>query len=94
MMTSEAKGISQVKPRLGEGRAGIKWKKIFKFPVSQPLDKHKQWKLLPSRRPIIQTTEFSILQQPQNVIQSKTKLKILVFSTGMFYSSRKFMTSS
>ena len=38
VVTPQAKGISRVKPILGQGRAGIK-RKIFKFPVSQPFDK-------------------------------------------------------
>ena len=71
----EAKGISQVKPRLGQGRAGIK-RKMLTFPVSQPSDKPKQPKLLPGRKPIIQITERPPLQQSQDIIQSKTRLKI------------------
>ena len=34
---SEAKGVTQIKPRLGQGRAGIKQK--IKLPVSLPLDR-------------------------------------------------------
>ena len=49
IITSEVKGISQVKPRLGQGRAGIK-QKTLKFPVSPPLDKPEQTQLLPGRK--------------------------------------------
>ena len=77
IITSEAKGISQVKPRLGQGTAGIK-QKTLTFPVSPLLDKPEQLQLLPGRRPIILIAEKSILQQPQNIIQPKTKLKISV----------------
>ena len=44
IITSEAKGVSQLKLRLGQGRAGIKQK--IKLPVSPPLN-----------RPIIQLKE-------------------------------------
>ena len=50
-MTSEAKSVPQIKPRLGQGRAGIK--QIIKLPMSQPINK-----------PIIQIREKAILQQP------------------------------
>ena len=72
IITSEAKGKSQVKPILDQGRTGIKWKTL-KIPVSQLLDKPEQQQLLPGRRPIIQIAERPILQQPQNIIQSKRK---------------------
>ena len=68
----ETKIISHVKPRIGQDRAGIK-KKMLTFPVSQPYDKPEQPQLLTGRKPIIQIAERSILQQPQNVTQSKTK---------------------
>ena len=54
-----------MKPRLGQGRAGIKGK--IKLPVSAPLD-----------RPIIQLKENPISQQPQNLVQPKTISKVLV----------------
>ena len=41
VVTSEARGMSQVKPRLGQGRAGIK-RKVFNFRVSSLLDKPEQ----------------------------------------------------
>ena len=68
--------MSQIKPRLGQGRAGIK-QNPFRFHVSPPLDKPEQ-QLLSGRRPIIQVTERPILQQPQNIIQPKATSKILV----------------
>ena len=37
------------------------------------LDKPEQPQLLPGRRPVIQIAERPILQQPQNIIQPKTK---------------------
>ena len=49
MITSKPRGISEVKPRLGQGRVGLK-QKTFKFPVSQPLDKQEQPQLLTGRR--------------------------------------------
>ena len=55
----EAKGMSQGKPRLGQGRAGIKTK-MLKLPVSHSYDKLKQPKLLPGRKPIIQIAEKRI----------------------------------
>ena len=58
------KGVSQIKPRLGQGRAGIKWK--IKFPAS------------PLNRPIIQLKEKLISQQPQNLVQPKITLKVPV----------------
>ena len=69
VISSEAKGISQVKLRLGQGRVGIK-QKMFKFLISQPLDKPEQSTLVPGRRPMIQ-----IAERP---IPSKTRSK---FST-------------
>ena len=62
--TPEVKGISQVKPRSGQGRAGIK-QQMLKFPLSQQHDKPEQPKLLPGRKPIVQ-----IAERP---IQPKTK---------------------
>ena len=57
IVSSEAKGITQNKPRLGQGRAGIKRK--IKPHLSQQLNKP------------IQSGE-PILQQPQNTAQLKT----------------------
>ena len=59
----ETKIISHVKPRIGQGRTGIK-RKMLTFPVSQPYDKPKQPKLLPGRKTIIQIVKRLILQQP------------------------------
>ena len=67
--------MSHVKPRIGQGRAGIK-RKMLKFPVSQPYSKPEQSKLLPGRNPIIQIAERPILQHPRNITQSKTRSKI------------------
>ena len=53
IITSDTKGISQVKPRLGWGREGIN-KTTLKFPLSPPLHKPEQPKLLPGRILIIQ----------------------------------------
>ena len=62
---SEVKGVTQVKPRLGHCRVGIKWK--IKFPVSLPHDE-----------PIVQLKEKTISQQPQNVVQPKMTVKVPV----------------
>ena len=70
----EPKGISQVKPRLGQGRAGIK-QKTFRFPMSQLLDTLEP-KLLPGRRSIMQIAESLPLQQSQNINESKTRSKV------------------
>ena len=67
VISPEAKGKSQVKPRLGQCREGIK-RNLLKFPVSQLHVKPEQPKLLPGRRPIIQISE--------RLIQSKTRLKV------------------
>ena len=56
LILPEAKIISHIKPRIGQGRAGIK-RKTLKFPVSQPYNKPEQTKLLPGRKPIIQIAE-------------------------------------
>ena len=48
------------------------------FPVSQPLEKPEQPQLLPGRRTIIQIAERPILQQPQNITEPKTRLKISI----------------
>ena len=60
-------GISQVKPRLGQGRVGIRYK-MLKFHVSHPLDKPKQPQLLSGRKPIIQLAERPFFLKPQNII--------------------------
>ena len=83
------KGISQVKPRLGQSRADIKWRTL-KFPVSWTLDKPKQPQLLPGRRPIIQIAERPILQQPPNSIQPKIRPKIPVPESPIFPESSWF----
>ena len=62
---SEVKSVTQNKPRLGQGRGGIKQK--IKFPISPLLNK-----------PIIQSTEKPVLQQAQNIAQPKTTSKVLV----------------
>ena len=77
VISPESKGVSQAKPRLGQGRAGIKWR-TFKFPMSQPHDKPEQPKLLPHRRPIIQIVDRLPLQQSQNINQPKTRLKVSI----------------
>ena len=46
--------------------------------MSQPFDKPEQLQLLPGRKSIIQIAERPILQQPQNITQSKTRPKISV----------------
>ena len=51
---------------------------MLKFPASQVFDKPKQPQLLLGRRPIIQTAETLLLQQPQNMIQPKTRPKISI----------------
>ena len=77
-ISPEAKCISQVKPRLGQGRAGIK-RKTFKFPVSQPHAKPEQTKLLPGKWPIIQ-----IAERPT---QSKTRSKVSVPKSSLIQGS-------
>ena len=37
IITSEVKGISQIKPRLGQGGAGLRWK--MKLPISPSINK-------------------------------------------------------
>ena len=64
IISSETKGVTQNKPRLGQDRAGIKQK--IKPVISPSLNKA-----------IIQLTEKPILQ-PQNTAQPKTALKISV----------------
>ena len=59
------KGVSQIKPRLGQGRASIKQK--IKLPISPPLDK-----------PIIQLKEKLISEEPRNLVQSNITLKVPV----------------
>ena len=58
-------GASQIKPRLGQGRAGIKWK--IKLPVSTLLD-----------RPIIQLKEKLISQQSRYLEQLQITWKVPV----------------
>ena len=65
VISSEVKGVTQVKPRSGQGRASIKQK--IKFTICPLLNK-----------PILQLTEKSILQQPQNIVQPKMTLKVPV----------------
>ena len=65
IISAEVKGVIQIKPRLGQGRSGIKQKN--KLHVPQLLIK-----------PIIQLKERPISQQPQNIVQPKITLKILV----------------
>ena len=60
---AESKGHYHVKPRLGQGRAGIK-KKMLRFPIPQLYDKAEQPKLFPGSRLITQITERPILQSP------------------------------
>ena len=81
--TSEVKGISQIKPRIGQGRAGIK-QKAFQLPVPPPLDMPEQPQLLPDRRPIIQIAER----------QFYSSLKMLYSIKHIQnFSSRKFTSS-
>ena len=82
IISSEVKGISQVKPRLGQGRAGIK-QKTFRFPMSQLFDEPEQARLLPAVKPIIQIVERHPLQQSQ----SKTRAKISVPESSITKSS-------
>ena len=65
MITSEVRRVIQIKPRLGQGREGIKRK--IKLYISPPLNK-----------PIIQVKAKPILQQPQNIVQPKIISKVLV----------------
>ena len=64
-IASEVKGVSQIKPRLGQGRAGTKWK--IKLPVSPPFN-----------RPIVQLKEKPVSQQPKILVQPKITLKVPV----------------
>ena len=43
---TESKDQYHAKPRIGQGRIGIK-KKMLRFPMPQPCDKSEQLKLLP-----------------------------------------------
>ena len=59
------KGVTQNKPRLGQGRTDIKWK--IKLPLPPLLNK-----------PITQVKEKSVLQQPQNITQPQITMKVQV----------------
>ena len=50
-------------------------------------NRSKQPQLLPGRRPIIQIAERQFLQQPQNIIQPKTRTKILVLESPIVQES-------
>ena len=63
---TESKDQYHVKPRIGQGKAGIK-KKMLRFPRPQPYDKPDQLKLLLGRKLIIKMAERPILQPPQVV---------------------------
>ena len=63
LIVSKVKILSQVKPKPGQGRAGIKQKN--KIPVSVLL-----------YRPIIHLKEKLISQQPQNLVQPKITLTV------------------
>ena len=65
IITSEAKGVTQTKPRLGQGKVHIKQK--IKLPLPPPLHK-----------PIMKLTEKPISQQPKNLTQPKITLKVPV----------------
>ena len=71
-----------MKPILGQGRTGIKGK-IFKFPMSQPFDKPEQLKLLPGRRPIIQTAERPPLQHSQSKMTAKISVPESSITKGL-----------
>ena len=71
-MTSEAKGISQVKPKLGQGRAG-KSEKQLNFLCPHHLINPKNHSYYQVEGPSFNIAERQILQQPQNIIQPKTK---------------------
>ena len=74
-VSTVSKDQYHVKPRLGQGRVGIK-KKMFRFPMPQTCDKPEQPKLLPGRWPIIQIAERPFLQPPQIDVQPKTISKV------------------
>ena len=61
-VSAESKGQYHVKPRLGQGRAGIN-KNVPRLPIPQPHD-NPEPKLLSGRNPIIQIAERPILQPP------------------------------
>ena len=71
IIASEVKGVSQNKPRLGQGRTGIKWK--IKFPVSPPID-----------RPIVELKK-PISQQPQNLVQQKITSNVPVTESSQIH---------
>ena len=71
-IASEVKRVSQIKPRLGQGRAGIKQK--IKLPMPTSLN-----------RPIVQLKEKPISQQPQNLAQPKITLKVPVPENSRFH---------
>ena len=54
------------------------------FSVSQTYGKPEQPKLLPGRKQIIQIAKRPILQHPQNVVQSKTRLQISLKEISIF----------
>ena len=63
-VSTQSREQYHVKPRSGQGRAGIK-KNVPRFPIPQLHDKPEQPKLLPGRKSIIQITERPILQPPR-----------------------------
>ena len=74
VISSEAKGVSPVKQRIGQGRVGIK-QKMFKCSMSQQHDKPEQWKSLPGRKPIIHTAERPLYNNLKMLISPKHNKK-------------------
>ena len=62
IIPSEVKGISQIKPRLGQGRGGLRWK--IELPMSPLIDK-----------PIVKLTEKPILHM-QHTKKAEITLKV------------------
>ena len=76
----ETQIIPLIKPRIGQGRAGIK-RNMLKFPVSQPYDKPEPPKLLPGRKLIIQIAERSTQSRIRSNI-STPENSIILDSSG------------
>ena len=72
IITSEAKGVTHIHPRLGQSRAGIKQK--IALPMSALFD-----------RPLIQLKENPISQQPQNLVQPKITSKVPVQESSLIH---------
>ena len=70
-VSTESKGRCNMKPRIGQGRAGIKRKILQRFLMSQSHGKAEEPQLLPGRKSIIQIAERPILQPAKLLVNLK-----------------------